>query len=59
LNAETKRLKPWNTMREVAEYWQCSVRTVQRRIKDGDLRAKEFGRLVRISRASVREYEEE
>jgi excisionase family DNA binding protein len=51
------RLRTWNTVREVAAYLRLSVRTVQRRIEEGLLLARRDGRLVRISREAVLQYE--
>jgi len=50
-------LKPWNTMIEVAEYLRLSLRTVERRIRDGLLPARKDGRLIRIAREAVLTYE--
>jgi len=50
-------LKPWNTIAEVASYLRVSPRTVMRRIKQGALRARKDGHLVRIRRARIWEYE--
>ena len=44
-------------MIEVAEYLRLSVRTVERRIRDGLLPARRDGRLVRIAREAVLAYE--
>jgi excisionase family DNA binding protein len=52
-----ERLKPWNTMQEVADYLRLSLRTVERRIRNGALQAKKDGRLVRIKREWVMTYE--
>lgn len=52
-----ERLKPWNTMPEVAAYLRVSLRTVERRIRNGALQAKKDGRLVRIKREWVLTYE--
>ncbi len=51
-------LKPWNSVREVAEYLRLSLRTVERRIRSGALRAKKDGALVRIKWEWVKEYED-
>jgi excisionase family DNA binding protein len=51
------RLRPWNTMMEVAEYLRLSLRTVERRIKEGLLPARRDGRLIRIPREAVLQYE--
>jgi excisionase family DNA binding protein len=52
-----ERLKPWNTMQEVGDYLRLSLRTVERRIRNGALQAKKDGRLVRIKREWVLTYE--
>ncbi len=49
--------KPFFTIRDIAERWQCSERQVRRVIQKGDLSAHKFGRLVRISEADLRIYE--
>src|ERR1700739_4088083 len=54
---QNDRLRPWNTMMEVAEYLRLSLRTVERRIKDGVLPVRRDGRLVRIAREAVLQYE--
>lgn len=50
-------LKPWNTVREVAQYLRLSPRTVERRIKERRLRSRKDGVLVRIKREWIYEYE--
>jgi excisionase family DNA binding protein len=40
--------EPLLTERDVAAFLQCSVRKVQRMIKEGELEAIRFGRLVRV-----------
>jgi excisionase family DNA binding protein len=44
-------------MMEVAEYLRLSLRTVERRIKEGFLPARRDGRLIRIPREAVLQYE--
>ena len=44
--------------RQVAERLSMSVRTVMRRIADGELRAARFGRLIRIADVDVQRYVE-
>jgi excisionase family DNA binding protein len=53
----TRGLKEWNTMQEVAEYLRLSLRTVERRIRNGVLQARKDGSLVRIKREWVLSYE--
>ena len=53
----TGGLQEWNTIQEVAEYLRLSVRTIERRIRDGALQAKKDGGLVRIKREWVLSYE--
>ena len=50
-------LKAWNTIKEVAHYLRVSPRTVARRIQAGLLRARKDGRLVRIRRERVWQYQ--
>jgi len=50
-------LKDRNTVRELAEFWGCSVRTVQRRIGSGALACFKSGRIVRITREQVEAFE--
>jgi excisionase family DNA binding protein len=47
----------WLTQQELAARWRGSVRTVNRRIKSGDLTAVRIGALVRIDPESVARYE--
>ncbi len=51
------RLPEWCTKQEVATHWRLSLRTLERRIKVGLLRAVTNGRLVRIKREWVLECE--
>jgi len=44
--------------RQVAERLGVSVKTVSRRIADGELRAARIGRLIRIAAADVQRYVE-
>jgi len=44
-------------MIEVADYLRLSLRTVERRIRDGLLPARKDGRLIRIAREAVLTYE--
>jgi excisionase family DNA binding protein len=53
----TGGLREWNTMQEVADYLRLSLRTVERRIRNGALQAKKDGGLVRIKRDWVLSYE--
>src|SRR5581483_4160743 len=50
-------LKDRNTVRELAEFWGCSVRTVQRRIRSWALACFKSGRIVRITREQVEAFE--
>lgn len=55
----TRRNRPVSTlhsMDELAERWGVSIRTVQRLIKSGALRAIPIGRLVRISDADAGDF---
>jgi len=53
----TGALQEWNTMPEVADYLRLSLRTLERRIRNGALQAKKDGGLVRIKREWVLRYE--
>ena len=50
--------RDWFTQQEVAERWNCSVRTVNRHIKAGDITAMRLGSLVRIDVDSVELFEQ-
>ena len=52
-----ERLAEWSTKQEVAAYLRISLRTLERRIRSGALKARKDGRLVRIKRAWILEYE--
>ena len=52
-------LQDRNTIAQVAAFWDCSVRTVKRRIKSGELGCLRMGRVVRITRSQVGTYEKE
>lgn len=43
----------------LAARWECSVMTVKRRIKAGEIRAHKNGRLVRIPLSEIIRYESE
>jgi len=47
------------TVREVAVILRVCEATVRRRVEDGELAATRVGRLIRVSRAALREYLEE
>jgi excisionase family DNA binding protein len=51
------RLSEWSTKQEIAEYLRLSIRTLERRISAGLLRARKDGHLVRIKKEWVQEYE--
>lgn len=51
------RLSEWSTKQEIADYLRMSIRTLERRISAGLLRARKDGHLVRIRREWVAEYE--
>lgn len=53
----TGALQEWNTMPEVTDYLRLSLRTLERRIRNGALQAKKDGGLVRIKREWVLRYE--
>jgi excisionase family DNA binding protein len=50
-------LRQWNSKKEVAKYLRLSLRTLERRIEAGLLEARKDGRLVRIHRRWVLDYE--
>jgi excisionase family DNA binding protein len=50
-------LKDRNTVQDLAEFWRCSARTVQRRIASGDLVCFRSGSIVRITREQVEAFE--
>lgn len=43
-------LPDWLTIQQAAEYLNCSVPTIYRRIRSGDLPAYKSGKLTRIKR---------
>lgn len=46
-----------NTVEMVAAHWECSTKTVYRRIADGSLPCLRIGGIVRLSREQVEGYE--
>ncbi|AUQ53182.1 helix-turn-helix domain-containing protein [Phaeobacter inhibens] len=42
---------------QLAERWQCSAETVRQLVKCGQLSGFRIGRMIRIPRAAVEEYE--
>lgn len=50
---------PLLTLPEAAEALRCSVRTLQRRIADGEIRAFRDGRIVRVPASELRRYVEQ
>jgi excisionase family DNA binding protein len=46
-------LRNRNTIRQVAGHWECSPKTIYRRIADGSLPCLRLGGIVRISREQV------
>jgi excisionase family DNA binding protein len=48
--------KDYFTRKEVAEHFRVSRRTVDRRIRDGQLKATKMGRSVRIPREEVEKF---
>lgn len=48
---------PFYTVRQVAQRWLCSEKTVRRLIERGKLIAHRFGNQVRISEADLTAYE--
>lgn len=49
-------LEPLLTVKQVADIWNTSTRTVLRRIKAGDLRAIVDGRIIRIPPSELRRH---
>ena len=47
------KLSPLLTIPEVAKHLKVDPKTVTRRIKDGELRAHRFGRLMRVSQEDL------
>lgn len=43
----------WLTVKQAAEFLQCSAPTIRRRIADGSLKVMRSGRLIRIARADL------
>ena len=49
--------RPFHTVAQVAERWQCSEKTVRRLVERGELIAHRFGSQIRISEADLTAYE--
>ena len=49
--------RPYWTVEQIAERWQCSEKKVRRLIKKGELIAHRFGGQLRIAEADLRSYE--
>ncbi len=49
--------RPFGTVAQTAEHWQCSEKKVRRLIKKGELIAHRFGNQLRIAHADRRSYE--
>ena len=49
--------RPFGTVAQTAEHWQCSEKKVRRLIKKGELIAHRFGNQLRITPADRRSYE--
>ena len=47
---------PFYTINEAAELLNCSWKTVNRRILDGDLKASKIGKQYRITRENLLDY---
>jgi len=52
-------LRDRNTLKMVAEHWECSPKTVRRVIDSGALQCIRIGRVIRVSREAIAEYEKE
>jgi len=49
--------KQWNTLKDLAEKWQVTAKTVRRYIRSGKLHACKIGGGYRISPSSVQSFE--
>ncbi len=49
--------RPYWTVAQIAERWQCSEKKIRRLIKKGELIAHRFGNQLRIAEADRRSYE--
>ena len=49
--------RPFHTIHQVADRWQCSDKSVRRLITSGKLVAHRFGKLFRISDPDLTTYE--
>lgn len=49
--------KPYWTVAQIAERWQCSEKKLRRLLKKGELIAHRFGGQLRIAEADLRSYE--
>ena len=47
----------WWTKKELAQRWKCTVRHVERLIASGRIKARHFGRCVRIGQSEIVNYE--
>lgn len=47
------------TIRQIADRWQVSTETVERRIRSGELPASKLGRCVRVRREILETYEKD
>lgn len=55
----TKNLPPVLTIKDLAEYFRRSTKTIRRRIKSGDIRSYKEGREYRVRLEWVLEYEQQ
>ena len=44
----------WYTTEQAAEIQQCSMSTIRRRLKSGDLKALKSGKIIRIPESSIK-----
>lgn len=44
----------WLTVKQAAEFLQCSAPTIRRRIADGSLKVMRSGRLIRIAESDLK-----
>ena len=59
LSTTKEKLPYWMTVNEVAQYWRVHRGTIYKMIKDGTLKARNFGRLIRVHRDTLFEENEE
>lgn len=58
MRKQEKMLPAWFSIAELAAYWKVSQSFVRGSIRTGELSARKFGRVIRISRDEVKRFEE-